>query len=392
MDIAAFTKNMDLKMENRRKRLEIRKIIQDYNDAKQGLAIEREEQFKPIVQGVKQVKETIDEKQDRLIKKLDENQKALTEDMSLLKELDSFESPPETPSALEPPKLKIPDPHTGFSQEELDYIKTMGYPTPKDVYNQLLDGASDLDKLGDDVYDRIKRINHVKAGLSKNKTKNKDEIDDLARQANTLKKYFTRINLLAEGADILVTQKGKGLTKRKYTQKKRNAYKIEGARGQYGGLLINPLRLLKEMVVEATDPKSGAVVFERQGDKGIVDLLTKRFNPKGNYSPKALQIFNDLSKLANIPFHKSSGKSKLLRGASPSPRFAHRGSPSSPYFAISNPSIGADPSKGFTSRRGARGAGPSTIFSDVKDLTDRLIKLTGSIKAGNSSIQLRMKR
>ena len=112
------------------------------------------------------------------------------------------------------------------------------------------------------------------------------------------------------------------------------------------------------MFVEARDPATGAVVFERQGDKGIVDLLTKRFNPKGNYSQKALQIFNDLSKLANIPFHKSSGKSKLLTGDS-------------------------------NLKGGARGAGPSTILSSFKDLKDRLILLTGNISAGNSNIQLR---
>ena len=62
MDIAAFKKNIDLKSENRRMKQEIRKKIQDYKDAKQGLAIQREEQFKPIVDEVKQVKETIDEK------------------------------------------------------------------------------------------------------------------------------------------------------------------------------------------------------------------------------------------------------------------------------------------------------------------------------------------
>mgnify|MGYP006891514904 CR=1 FL=1 len=110
MDIVAFKKHIDLKLENRRKKQEIRKKIQDYKDAKQGLAIQREEQFKPIVEEVKQVKETIDDRQDRLIQKLDENQKALTEDLSLLKELDAFESPPDSPTALEPPpkpKIKV---------------------------------------------------------------------------------------------------------------------------------------------------------------------------------------------------------------------------------------------------------------------------------------------
>ena len=386
MDIAAFTKNLDLKMENRRKRLEIGKIIQDYNDARQGLAIEREEQFKPIVDEVKQVKETIDEKQDRLIKKLDENQKAITQDLSWLRELeDTFESPPESPLTLEPPpkpKTEIYDPDKNFSQEELDYIKTIGFPTPNDAFSRMRKDDLDLDRLENDVKDKIWRAGRSKGGLSKDKVKNKDEIEDLTRQINTLKKYIDRINRLAGGNEMLVTQKGNGLkgglTKRKYTQKKRNAYKIERVQGaglsKYGSLLINPLRLLKEMVVEATDPVTGAVVFERQGDKGIVDLLTKRFNPKTNYSQKALQIFNDLSKLANIPMHKSSGKSKLLRGE--------------------GGARGAGPSKSKLLRGegGARGAGPSkggAIFSDVKDLTDRLVKLTGSMKAGNSSLQVR---
>ena len=141
MDIAAFKKNIDLKMENRRKKLEIRKKIQEYKDVKQGLAIQREEQFKPIVEEVKQVKETIDDRQDRLIQKLDENQKALTQDLSLLKELDTFESPPDSPAAFEPPpkpKLKIPDPHNGFSQDELDYIQKSGFPTPNEAFKRCL--------------------------------------------------------------------------------------------------------------------------------------------------------------------------------------------------------------------------------------------------------------
>ena len=246
---------------------------------------------------------------------MDENQKALTQDLSFLKELDTFESPPESPIALEPPpkpKFKIPNPHTGFSQDELDYIQKSGFPTPNEAFEKMLEDDFDLDKLGDDVNDKIAIANAAKRGRSKNKINNKDEIEKLTRQVNTLKKYINRINLLAEGEKILVTQKGKGHSKRKYTQKKRNAYKID--KGQYGGLLINPLRLRKEMVVEASNPSTGAVVYERQGDKGIVDLLTKRYNPKGNYSPNAIQIFKDLSKLANIPFHKSSGKSKLAGG------------------------------------------------------------------------------
>ena len=113
---------------------------------------------------------------------MDENQKALTQDLSLLKELDTFESPPDSPTALEPPpkpKLKIPDPHNGFSQDELDYIQKSGFPTPNEAFKRMLEDDFDIDKLGDDVNDKIARAKHVKAGRSKNKIKNKDEIEDL---------------------------------------------------------------------------------------------------------------------------------------------------------------------------------------------------------------------
>ncbi|PFX21387.1 hypothetical protein AWC38_SpisGene14143 [Stylophora pistillata] len=190
-------------------------------------------------------------------------------------ELDTFESPPNSLTALEPPpkpKPKIPDPEIDFSQDELNYIQNSGFPTPNEAFKRILEDKFDVDRLQNDVNEKIMRGNHVKAGLSKNKEKNKDKIDDIVRQVDTLKKYIDRINLLAGGEKILVTQK-------------------------------------------ASDPSTGAVVYERQGDRGIVDLLTKRYNPKRQYSSKAIQIFKDLSKLANIPTHKSSGKSKLTGGA-----------------------------------------------------------------------------
>ncbi|PFX13109.1 Pulmonary surfactant-associated protein D [Stylophora pistillata] len=215
MNVEAFKRNLDLKLEKNRKRSEIKKTVQDYNDAKQGLELEREEVFQPIVKEVKQVKETIDDKQDKMIQQLQENQKALTHDLSFLKELDTFESPPDSPIALDPPpkpKTKVPDPQIGFSQDrELDYIQKSGFPTPNEAFKKILDEDFDHDRLYNDVVDRIARANHKKAGYSKNKEKNKDKVDDIVRQVDTLKKYIDRINLLAGGDKIFVTQEGKGL-------------------------------------------------------------------------------------------------------------------------------------------------------------------------------------
>ena len=77
-------------------------------------------------------------------------------------------------------------------------------------------------------------------------------------------------------------------------------------------------------------------------DRDTVDLLTKRFNPKKNYSLLARNVFHDLNKLANLPKHKSSGKCALKGGA-------------------------------------------IRYYSSPKDLFDRLEILTASVKADNNS-------
>lgn len=117
---------MALKLENDRTRRKIYQTVQDYKDVQQGIAIQREKEFKPITQELSKVKQTIDDKQTQIIQKLDENQKALTQDLSFLKELDTFESPPQSPPPLEPPpkpKMKVPDPDKDFTQDEFEYIK-----------------------------------------------------------------------------------------------------------------------------------------------------------------------------------------------------------------------------------------------------------------------------
>lgn len=57
------------------------------------------------------------------------------------------------------------------------------------------------------------------------------------------------------------------------------------------------------MVVEAH--KNGKKIYENYADKSLIDLITKRFNPKKKYSTKAIQIFDDLNMLSGIPKHKT---------------------------------------------------------------------------------------
>ena len=94
-------------------------------------------------------------------------------------------------------------------------------------------------------------------------------------------------------------------------QPKRNAYKIK-SNGEYGVLMINKAKMLNNMVLEASI--NGKVVYSVNCDRDLIDLLTKRFNPKKRYSQKAIMIFNDLNTLSNLPKHRTSGKTKLIGG------------------------------------------------------------------------------
>ena len=83
---------------------------------------------------------------------------------------------------------------------------------------------------------------------------------------------------------------GEGL---KYTQPKRNAYKIK-SNGEHGDLMIDlPLRLV------AT--KNRKKVLDQQADFDTIDLLTKRFNSKKRYmySPLSQMLFDQFSKIGS---------------------------------------------------------------------------------------------
>ena len=102
------------------------------------------------------------------------------------------------------------------------------------------------------------------------------------------------------------TKKGSGI--RKYKQPKRNAYKISDS--SFGNLSVDVPKLKNEMKLNVR--RGGKIIYQANADKSLVDLLTKRFNPKKSYSMNAVKIFNDLNLLANLSKHSSSGKSKLI--------------------------------------------------------------------------------
>ena len=159
-------------------------------------------------------------------------------------------------------------------------------------------------------------------------------------ELQTLKKYRETItDLLASFKYIPIPQTGDGI----YTRKKRNAYKIS-QNGQYGGLVIDLPKLQGQLKVIAH--KNGQKVYDKQADFDTLDLLTKRFNSKKNYSELARSVFSDLNRLSKIPIHRTSKKySKLGSGV--------------------------------------------VYFSNPQDLLSRLELLGGSMSAGNNSSYVR---
>ena len=93
-----------------------------------------------------------------------------------------------------------------------------------------------------------------------------------------------------------------------YTQKKRNAYKVNPQNGTYGNLIIDIPKLYGQLKMIAY--KDGKKIYDKQADFDTLDLLTKRFNSKKKYSPLSKMIFNDLNILSEIPIHRTSNKYK----------------------------------------------------------------------------------
>ena len=78
MDVEEFRKSVEKQIRVNLLKEKVVKSLKDYSDEREDMRFERREIFRPIVSEVKEVKETIDEKQDQLTEKLTENQKAIT--------------------------------------------------------------------------------------------------------------------------------------------------------------------------------------------------------------------------------------------------------------------------------------------------------------------------
>ena len=210
------------------------------------------------------------------------------------------------PSGEVAPKM-IADVNKGFTQEELAFIQNQQLPLPADIFLQTLKQPNYAKQILNKSGETNKKLGQKKAHLSTtkaNRKKNKDEIAEYTEGIDIIRKYRQRIGIVEEGAKTLKV--GKGI----YTQKKRNAYKINPNTGVYGNVTIDVPQLYGQLKLIAH--KDGKKVYDKQVDFDTLDLLTKRFNSKKKYSPLSKMVFDDLNRISDIPIHRTSNKYKKI--------------------------------------------------------------------------------
>ena len=288
----------------------VTEVKNEIKNAEQGRDIAMSDVFKTLREPLIEQQKKTDAKQDAVIDQLKANQLALTGGLRDLVESNrdvlTLQQELPFPGVEAPPKEKplIAEPNKRFEENELKFIKDAGLIEPNELLK--LDKGK-LTFLKNNVKARRDALSG-EIGAFKRK-KDPKESDFMKHQNNLevrdiLNRYLQTI---ANVSDVpLYVKKGSGI--RKYKQPKRNAYKISDS--SYGNLSVDVPRLMNEMKLNVF--RGGKLIYHADADKSLVDLLTKRFNPRRSYSLNAVKIFNDLNLLANLPRHPSSGKSKLL--------------------------------------------------------------------------------
>ena len=299
----------------------VTEVKNEIKDAEQGRDVVMSDVFKTLRDPLIEQQKKTDAKQDAVIEQLRENQLALTgglkdlvesnrDILTLQQELPQIETPVEEESGVTQANVE-----NRFDKDDKIILKNFKLPKPSELMG-MTDGR--LEVIKGKSLAHLKEVTNKISGKKRHMTalkkkavtipqKDHDDLESFTREKKSLSTYANAIDdVLNLRKYYMKPKQGSGI--RKYKQPKRNAYKISDS--SFGNLSVDVPRLKNEMKLNVF--RGGKIVYHADADKSLVDLLTKRFNPKRSYSLNAVKIFNDLNLLANLPKHPSSGKSKLL--------------------------------------------------------------------------------
>ena len=208
MDIERMKKLLKSKIEAGNKIKAVREVIKTYKTQKQDMYDDTTEILKPSIDAQKSVKESIDEKQDKVIKELQKNQQVLKsglEDIAMMNALPALQGPIETtklpidykPTMMDDidgtPKDKLEyksDLDKGFTSNEIQKLTYYQLPPPSQILKSHIAGSINIDEFDKEIGKQIKKLGSQKGSLSKTKKtreKNKEQIDDLTGNIKLLR-------------------------------------------------------------------------------------------------------------------------------------------------------------------------------------------------------------
>ena len=159
----------------------VRNTLKEFKHGLQDVQEELSEVYKPIVKAQEEVKEAIDEKQDKMLEQLQKNQKALT---SGLENLIMFQQLPDEPPQ-EVTELEMLKPgfksnlDKDFDTDEIQKLTEYGLYAPSDVLKASIDGTLDFNKYDKNLAEKISELGRKQGSLSstrKNKKKMKAKL------------------------------------------------------------------------------------------------------------------------------------------------------------------------------------------------------------------------
>ena len=150
----------------------VRQTLKEYKHGRQDVQEELSEVYKPIAKAQEDVKQKIDEKQDKMLEQLQKNQKALTsglEDLLMVQQLPDVQ--PQTtklPIDYKPEMLKPQfqsDIDASFNVDEIKKLTKYELFPPSQVLQASIDGSLDIDEYDENLGKKLNKLGAKKGNL-----------------------------------------------------------------------------------------------------------------------------------------------------------------------------------------------------------------------------------